>query len=191
MEQVPDLWLMRHGETAWNREGRLHGALDAPLTALGRQQAAWQAVLVGDCEGQRLSSPQGRAVETAGLIFGDDGFTIDGRLSEVGIGRFAGRLLEELKREAPQSFAGPPLAWYDLCPEGEGLQALERRCRQFLSQLQNPALIVTHGITLRMLRLVALGQTPDRLAEGEMRQGVVYRISRGRCTVLRHPQDRD
>ncbi|MFC0202506.1 histidine phosphatase family protein [Paracoccus rhizosphaerae] len=189
MPDFPDLWLMRHGETVWNRDGRLHGGLDAPLTALGKRQAGWQADLVCGCLSERFSSPQGRAIETARRVFGGQGFALDADLSEVGIGSFAGRLLDDLRREAPAAFEGPPLSWYDRCPGGEGLHALERRCRGFLERLDGPALIVTHGITLRMLRLLALGQSRERLAEGDMRQGVVYRISGGACAVLRHHED--
>ena len=189
MLEIPDLWLMRHGETVWNRDGRLQGGLDAPLTALGQRQAAWQADLVRGCLGGRFSSPQGRAIETARRVFEGQDFALDADLSEVGIGSFAGRLLDDLRRKAPAVFEGPPLSWYDRCPGGEGLQALERRCRVFLERLDRPALIVTHGITLRMLRLLALGQSSDQLSEGDMRQGVVYRISGGACAVLRHHED--
>ncbi len=181
---------MRHGETVWNREGRLHGGLDARLTSRGERQAAWQAELTENCDGQRFSSPQGRAVETARRVFLKRVFKMDPALSEVCIGGFAGHLLADLRRNSAEAFDGPPLSWYDRCPGGEGLQALELRCRSFLAGLDGPALIVTHGITLRMLRLLALGRTIDRLAEGEMRQGVVYRISAGACTILRHEEDR-
>ncbi|CAM3233601.1 histidine phosphatase family protein [Paracoccus nototheniae] len=185
------LYLMRHGETVWNAEGRLQGALHAPLTARGRQQARWQAELVAGIAGQRLSSPQGRARQTARLVFGAGAFRTDPLLAEIGIGTWAGRRLDDLQRQAPALFAGPPLAWYDHCPGGEGLAALALRCRRFLDALQGPALIVSHGITLRMLRLVALDLPPDQLAEGEMRQGAVHVVRGGVCHSLRHPKDRD
>nr|WP_111300967.1 histidine phosphatase family protein [Paracoccus saliphilus] len=191
MRDLPDLYLMRHGETLWNAEGRLQGALDAPLTVRGVRQAGWQAELVRDVAGLRLSSPQGRALRTAERVYGANGFTVDPRLSEIGIGVFAGRLLVDLQRDHPDLFAGPPLAWYDRCPEGEGLAALALRCRGFLYALTGPALIVSHGITLRMLRVLALSQSIARLAEGEMRQGAVHLIRRGQCRTLRHPEDLD
>lgn len=191
---LPDLYLMRHGETVWNAEGRLQGALHAPLTPRGWQQAGWQAALVAGVAGLRLSSPQPRAQQTARRVFGAHPFRTDLLLSEIGIGGFAGQLLADLERERPDLFTGPPLAWYDRCPEGEGLAALAARCERFLGTLEGtgtPVLIVSHGITLRMLRAVALERPRDRLAEDEMRQGAVHLVAGGACRTLRHPRDRD
>ena len=42
----PDLLILRHGETEWNLAGRMQGAMDSPLTAKGRAQAAAQARLL-------------------------------------------------------------------------------------------------------------------------------------------------
>ncbi|WP_246054767.1 histidine phosphatase family protein [Paracoccus gahaiensis] len=196
---MPDLYLMRHGETVWNAEGRLQGALHAPLTPRGWQQAGWQAALVAGVGGLRLSSPQPRAQQTAHRVFGAHPFRIEPLLSEIGIGDFAGQLLADLEREQPDLFTGPPLAWYDRCPGGEGLGALATRCGRFLDTLTGttaPVLIVSHGITLRMLRAVALERAPDRCppdhwATGEMRQGAVHVVSGGACRTLCHPRDCD
>ena len=42
MTRYPDLYVLRHGETEWNREGIFQGVHDSPLTAMGREQAAHQ-----------------------------------------------------------------------------------------------------------------------------------------------------
>ena len=39
MTSFPDLYVLRHGETEWNREGIFQGVHDSPLTAMGREQA--------------------------------------------------------------------------------------------------------------------------------------------------------
>ncbi|MFN3314796.1 MAG: histidine phosphatase family protein, partial [Hyphomonas sp.] len=85
---LPDLYLMRHGETRWNAEGRLQGQLDSPLTERGLWQARWQAALVAGVGGQRLASPQGRAVATAEIIFGARKFQTRPALAEIGLGAF-------------------------------------------------------------------------------------------------------
>jgi broad specificity phosphatase PhoE len=189
MSDLPDLYLMRHGETEWNRVGRLQGSFDAPLTVRGWRQAGWQADLVAGIAGLRLSSPQPRALRTAHRIFGTLGFGVDARLAAIGIGQFAGAVLQDLQRVHPRLFDGPPLAWYDRCPGGEGLLALAARCRRLLDSLNGPTLFVSHGITLRMLRLVALDLPLDQLAEGELRQGAVHLVRQGRSITLRHPLD--
>ncbi|MDN5568851.1 MAG: histidine phosphatase family protein [Paracoccus sp. (in: a-proteobacteria)] len=185
MNMRPDLYLMRHGETFWNVEGRLQGACDSALTPKGIEQAARQALIVADISGRCVSSPQGRARQTAERVFGAREWSVDARLAEIGIGGFAGRLLPDVQAAHPHLFHGPPLDWYDHCPQGEGLDALADRCRRFLDDLDGPALVVTHGITLRMLRVLALGLTVRQLADKDMAQGVVYKVHRGLCETLR------
>ena len=74
MTALPDLYLMRHGQTVWNAEGRLQGRMDSPLTALGRAQARRQAQLVRGIDAARYASNAGRAVETAGIVYGGQDF---------------------------------------------------------------------------------------------------------------------
>src|SRR5579872_108996 len=74
MNRNADILLLRHGETEWNREGRYQGALDSPLTARGREQAAEIGALLAAYLGNpppALSfhtSPQGRAADTAAIV---------------------------------------------------------------------------------------------------------------------------
>ncbi len=91
--------LMRHGETFWNREGRIQGHTESDLTPLGERQARAMAGLVADLvrhEGGRfrlISSPIGRARRTAAMVAEATGLPIeiDARLSEIccGDGRAA------------------------------------------------------------------------------------------------------
>ncbi|MDP5307748.1 histidine phosphatase family protein [Paracoccus spongiarum] len=185
MTDCPDLYLMRHGETVWNAEGRLQGLMDSPLTERGRQQASRQAVLVAAVAAHRYSSPLGRAVQTAGIVFAGAACHQDARLAEIDIGRFAGQRLFELRDRFPDLFQGDPLAWYDHAPGGEGFTGLARRARSFLDGLRGPSLIVTHGITLRMLRLLALGLPLEALSDLPVVQGAVHVVRAGRHEVWR------
>ncbi|WP_411836779.1 histidine phosphatase family protein [Paracoccus sp. ME4] len=184
----PDLHLLRHGETEWNLEERLQGRGDSALTERGMRQARWQAALMRGVGGARLSSPLGRADRTARIVFGPD-YRHDDRLVEICVGRFAGQRLADLRRSHPPLFAGGPLDWYDRCPAGEGFAALHARCASFLDTLDGPATIVTHAITLRMIRLIVLDRPLSELACDPVHQGAVHRLSRGQETVLRHPDD--
>ena len=172
----PELYLMRHGQTEWNLAGRLQGLLDSPLTAQGIAQAERQAMLIADIDAQRCSSPQGRAVRTAEIVFGGMPFATDDRLCEIDVGGFTGHALEDLQLRHPGLFTGAPIDWYDHTPKGERLAQLSARCRDFLADLRGPTLIVTHGITLRMLRILALDQPLSRIGELPVEQGAVHLI---------------
>lgn len=186
--RLPDLYLIRHGQTAWNDQGRLQGRLDSPLTDLGHAQAAALRSLVCGLPAQRLSSPMGRAVQTARILFGDHSFATDVRLAEIDVGDFSGRLLADLRAEMPQTFAGPPHAWYDRTPNGERLAGLVGRLSEFLADLPGPAIIVTHGMALAMLCSLATGQPLHRVHAVCQRQDVLH-VVRGGSHRLVAPRD--
>ena len=181
----PDLYLMRHGQTVWNAQGRMQGKLDSPLTALGVAQAEAQARLIAGIEATRFASPQGRAQQTARIVFDGQPFATDPRLAEIDIGDFSGRLYPDLAAEHPALFALDGFGWYDHTPGGEGFSGLMTRARSFLDGLTGPALIVTHGITLRMLRLIAMGWDMSRFEDLQQHQGAVHVVRSGRHEIWR------
>lgn len=183
----PDLYLMRHGQTVWNAQGRMQGRLDSPLTELGIRQARMQARLIRGVQGARFSSPLGRAQQTARIVFDGQPFASDARLAEIDVGDFSGALHDDLAAQHPHLFGDDPFLWYDHAPGGEGFAALEARCVAFLGDLTGPALIVTHGITLRMMRRIALGFGMSRFAELPQYQGAVQVIRDGRHEIWRDP----
>lgn len=123
------IWFIRHGETDWNREGRLQGQRDIPLNDLGREQAAeaGRRLLAAAPEAARLPwlvSPLGRTVETATLAraaIGLDppGFVTDARLMEITFGRWEGNTWHELKkRERELAKARKADKWNFVPPAG-------------------------------------------------------------------------
>ncbi|SEO13445.1 probable phosphoglycerate mutase [Paracoccus alcaliphilus] len=181
----PDLYLMRHGQTEWNLAGRLQGRLDSPLTDKGIAQAERQRGLVAGVDAARYASTQGRAQASARIVFDGAAFAGDDRLVEIDIGDHAGSSYAALRARMPEIFTGGRLDWYDRVPGGEGFSGLEARCRAFLDGLTGPALIVTHGITLRMLRVLALGWPMARLPHYSVEQGAVHVIRDGRSEIWR------
>jgi broad specificity phosphatase PhoE len=112
---------VRHGQTAMNREGRLQGRLDAPLTDLGRDQAQLAAHgLVSSGATLVTTSPLVRAFDTAQEIATSLGVAVevDARLVELDYGEWDGRRLGEV---SPAEWA----AWRDdpafAPPGGESL----------------------------------------------------------------------
>jgi len=74
MTETRPLYLIRHGQTEWNRKGRLQGGKDSPLTVLGRQQAKAAAIsLQKTAPRSILASPLGLAEAkfAQALVLGD------------------------------------------------------------------------------------------------------------------------
>ena len=182
MTSYPELYVLRHGETEWNAQGRFQGAYNSPLNALGRKQAARQAeILAGiDLRNFRIfSSPQGRAVETAAIALSRQVEEVhtDPRLREIGMGDWAGRMKSDLAAQGLIDLGtADSLDFYEDAPHGEGFEALETRCMGFLSSLTGPSVLVTHGITSRMIRAVATGKGRANLANMGGGQGVIYHV---------------
>lgn len=188
---LPELLILRHGETEWNATRRMQGDLDSPLTAKGREQAALQGAIlraIGAQDHAVISSPQGRALHTAGIALGRPRGEIatDPRLREIGIGDWAGVRLEDIRLQRPDLF-GAPLGWYGQAPGGESLEAVGARVGSLLETLDAPTIIVTHGITSRVLRCCATGRSAADFADVEGGQGVVFRVRDGQIERLTAP----
>ncbi len=176
----PELYILRHGQTEWNAQERMQGWLNSPLTAKGEQDAARQGAILRrlDLSGFAFwSSPSGRAIQTAGIACATaDAVHTDIRLREIGVGDWAGLLRADL----PQGEGDDPyMAQYEMAPNGEGLAAVEARARAFLDDLTGPAVLITHGITSRVIRSIVVG--PTALANPTIHggQGCVYHLSGG------------
>jgi probable phosphoglycerate mutase len=183
-----DLFVLRHGETEWNVAERLQGWRDSPLTARGVEQAqAQRGILARVCpEGIRLrSSPAPRALRTAQIaMHGLESHIIeDPRLVEIGLGDWTGRTLADLRATMPE-IADDPHMWKFNAPGGETLADMVARCRGVLVDIDGPTILVTHGVTSRVLRCLALGIAPERLSDLPGGQGVVHYITGGRGLVL-------
>jgi broad specificity phosphatase PhoE len=109
------LYLIRHGQTAYNVARRYQGALDSPLTSLGESQAVMAgrrlATLVPR-ETPIVAGPLGRAQRTAELIKHAGGFTgpilTEPRITEITLGRWDGMTDEEIEVSFPRPGRGPP-----------------------------------------------------------------------------------
>ncbi|WP_208351523.1 histidine phosphatase family protein [Pseudaestuariivita rosea] len=185
----PPIYVLRHGETTWNAEGRMQGRLNSPLTDKGIEQAIRQQHLLASQDLDDFvacSSPQGRAYQTATLAVAGliDRIETDDRLTEIDVGQFQGRLRSEIAEENPDIFGQQLLGWYDKAPGGEGFAGLEARCRAFLDQVDGPTIVVTHGVTSRFLRSILLSDDISLVSDLPGGQGVVHRVIDGRHDTL-------
>lgn len=183
----PDLYIMRHGETVWNQAGRFQGRRDSALTDAGRDQALrLRDILMaaGAMASMIFCSPQGRALQTARLAFGDSAaIRVDDRLQEIDFGSWEGMTRSEVARQINGRDNGG--LWNFESPGGEDFAAIAGRVERFLSDLGDPAIIVTHGMTSCVLRGLCMGLDQAALLRLPKDHGCVYHLSAGRQTVLR------
>ncbi len=194
---LPDLYVLRHGETEWNRAGRWQGVQDSPLTELGLAQARAQgdllrALALTSRTTRLVSSPQGRARHTAEIVAevaGWDGpIHEDDRLVEIDVGDWTGLTRDEMRATVDLQPGTGFLALYAMAPSGETFDALRGRSERFLADLSGPTVTVTHGITSRFLRAAALGLDLHGTEDLPGGQGVIHRVARGTHSTLA-PED--
>ncbi len=170
------LYLIRHGETDYNKQKKNQGQIDVPLNEYGRELA------VKTGEGLRdvpfdlcLCSPLGRARETAELILKGRcvPIQIDERIIEVSFGKYEGRCWdpkawdEEMPREFQCFFDDP--GKYQAPSDGESLEALRQRTGDFLKDIccrreyqDSTILVSTHGAALAGILANIKGLTTER-----------------------------
>ena len=188
------LYLVRHGETDWNRENRWQGHYDRPLSALGRRQAAAAARrLVGERLTQVYSSDLKRAWETAQIIA--DACGLDARadhaLREVDVGNWAGLTRAEAKERFPEGYArrrAGGTGW----DGGETYEQMGERVCTFVTRLldgtggSERVSLACHSGVIRVLVAHALGIGPaDRSRIGGHAHGAlsVLRVRKGKWSL--------
>ena len=152
--------LIRHASTSWNEEGRIQGHTDVPLSPAGRAQVAGWRLPAAFTDATCVTSPLGRARETAQLLgFADS--PSDPRLAEMRWGSFEGRTLDSLRDEHGQSMRDLEAAGIDFQPPGgESPRLVADRlaaCLRDLAAVGRDRLIVTHKGVLRASLILALG----------------------------------
>src|SRR6266851_890326 len=98
------IYLIRHGETDWNRDRRIQGQSDTPLNDVGRAQARLLGLKLLDVRFElAYSSDLSRAIETAELILEPRPIAIatDVGLRERAFGEWEGGLAEEIGQSYP------------------------------------------------------------------------------------------
>jgi broad specificity phosphatase PhoE len=186
---APTIYYIRHGETAWNAEGRFQGTQDIPLNDLGRRQAADAGGILTDLfarDGRNQSSltfvasPLGRARATMELVRGvlklpAGGYAVDARLREIGYGRWEGATLAQMQASDPEIFAARLSdKWTVPPPDGESYASVQARMSDWYNQLTSDTVAVAHGGTARALMVVLGVETSDSAADLTIEQGAVY-----------------
>jgi probable phosphoglycerate mutase len=147
---LPQIWLVRHGETAWSLSGQHTGRTDIPLTARGEQNAAaLKPRLAVRSFAKVLSSPLIRARRTCDLAGFADIAVNEPNLLEWDYGQYEGRRTAEIRAERPD--------WKLFehgSPGGETLAQVAARADSLIDQLRAlnaDALLFAHRDILRVL----------------------------------------
>jgi broad specificity phosphatase PhoE len=165
MSSQARVFLARHGQTAYNLEGRFQGQLPVSLDDTGRAQAAELAERAASHDFVKLwCSPLLRARETADIVAARIGLEPheDPRLMETDAGDWTDRSFADVQAEAPDAFAAfvggePDFAF----PGGESFAQQGIRVAAALAEIEQgtlPALVVCHGGVIRIAIFQRVGR---------------------------------
>jgi broad specificity phosphatase PhoE len=171
----PEIWIFRHGETAWSRIGRHTGRTDVPLSAAGEREAAALRRRIGDHRfALVLSSPLLRAWETCRLAGYGEVAEKTGDLLEWDYGAYEGRTGAEIREQLP----GWSI-WTDGVPGGESVEQVGLRATRVIEravQAPGDVALFGHGHVLRILAACWIGLSP--------RQGRLFALGTGSIGIL-------
>lgn len=182
------LYLIRHGETEYNVQGRLQGSLDSPLTSQGIRQAraigrSLRKLIEGPKAWTIESSPLMRALTTARIIGDELGLTspivVEDRLREVSLGSWEGLTVEEIDERWPEAEIKKSIrrAWARHCLNGEAYETSSARLAGWLSEkAAGDRIVVTHGIAGSILRGLFAGLPRDQLLGLPVQQNMFFEL---------------
>ena len=193
-----EIYLVRHGETEWNTQGRFQGCLDSPLTRNGCEQARQFGFLLGRAlAGHRdvamHVSRLGRACETAEIIRNYAPVAapiLEPRIREVTLGSWDGLVQADIDAGWTGLPAGSnPFDWYFRAPNGEGYDEAVNRVAAWLSEVQGIVVAISHGLTGRVIRGTYLGLARREALSLAVPQDVVWLLADRRVEALRVTPD--
>lgn len=180
-----EIYLVRHGETEWNRAQRLQGTIDTALNAIGVAQARhladrfrWLPVSTV------VTSPLARAWSTARAIArgSHSAFVVDPLLAEIDHGSWAGLTIPTIARMCPGAVIDGQLQPEALdVSGGETRAAAYHRASSMLRRLvaaapAAPVVVVSHGVINALLICAAVGNIPAHMGQYTQPNGCTYRL---------------
>ncbi len=160
------VYLVRHGATTLSAEDRFAGAIDVPLSDIGRGQVESLAIrLATDPVAAFYASPMGRTMETARILAAPHGKEPIARegLREIHHGRWEEKTRAEVERLYPEEYALWETDPFSFAPEGgeSGLAVTARALPALLeivSRHENEHVVIaSHKATIRLLVSSLLG----------------------------------
>ena len=195
------LILIRHGESEWNRAGRIQGQVNSPLTDLGINQAkAISDYLSGIFLNQELkiyTSPLDRAIQTAeiiaqGIDHPSSKIIIEERLNDFSLGEISGTFgwdkVAEIFPEQAQLRLQDPMRFHP--SGGESGAEFEARLRSLLEDLMDDGtlkLMVSHGIVNKFIRGILKNLSGKEIIDLGESQNTIFRLEQGEEKEIKIP----
>ncbi len=194
---MPLLYICRHGETAWNAEGRLQGQADTDITDKGRDQARrngerLRELIADPAAFDFVASPLRRTRETMEIVRAAMGldpaaYRTEKRLMELHFGDWQGFTFAELEARAPGSTLGRDADKWRFLPPGQGAEsyaALALRIAPWLEAVERPTVCVTHGGIVRSIFRLVGGLSDAAASTMSVPQDRVLEMRDGRLRWL-------
>lgn len=169
----PELWLVRHGETEWSRDGKHTSTTDLPLTSDGEEAAILLGPRLYDVDFDLvLTSPRQRARRTAELA-GFRDVEVDEDLVEWAYGDYEGVTTAEIRETVPDWSV-----WTHPVPRGETADEVSARLDRVIARARDHdrTLVFAHGHSLRVLTA--------RWLEQPAAEGRFFRLDTSTVSVL-------
>ena len=194
MKLTAPLYMLRHGETAWNTERRMQGTRNSDLTERGRSQAlAMGRTLRAELAREPgptifLRSPLGRARETSEIVGRELGLVSadwrdDSRLAELAYGEWEGFSWKEIEVTHPTALADWRADPHGYCPPGgETHYALRQRSLAVLTEIAASGIrtvVVGHGVSGAVVRGLNLDLDARAMFVLEKPQDAFFRLLAG------------
>ncbi len=194
MKLTAPLYMLRHGETAWNTERRMQGTRNSDLTERGRAQAlAMGRALAKELALEErptifLRSPLGRTRETSLIVGRELGldpleWRDDPRLAELSYGQWEGSSWKEIEARTPNALGEWKADPESYCPPGgENHFTLRRRSAAALADIaasNRRTVVVGHGVSGAVLRGINLGLDARAMFVLEKPQDAFFRLLAG------------
>jgi probable phosphoglycerate mutase len=150
---VTRLFLVRHGQSEWNAQGKWQGQADPPLSDAGRQEAELAAESLEGFTGHFFASSLLRARQTAEIIsaaVSDGTVMLEHDLREIDVGDFSGLTHHEIEERMPEAWAALQANRLEAFPSGESREHFRLRVLGAIESLwdrhpDDEIFVVTHG----------------------------------------------
>jgi len=181
-QPLPEIYLARHGETAWTISHQHTGRADIPLTERGERNARSLGERLRGMKFTKVfTSPLERSRRTAELAGFGEVAQPEPDLMEWDYGRYDGKTTAEIRQENPEWSL-----FRDGCAGGESVAAVECRADRVVARLRpigGPVLLFGHGHFFRVMAARWLGLTAG--------DGRLYYLSTASLSVIGYEHSRD